>query len=58
MNLIDLYVTEVLSEPYEAYNHWFVDVMADGYGSIQKSAVMLNSKEEADNIDVGYKFLG
>lgn len=55
MNLIDLQVTEVLSKPY--FNHmWCVDVMADAWGSKQKTKVYCKTEEEAKKVDVGYTF--
>jgi hypothetical protein len=56
MNLIDFVVTEVLSKPYFNYL-WCVDVIADGYGSKQKTTVHCQSEEDASQVDIGYKFL-
>jgi hypothetical protein len=55
MNLIDLQVTEVLSKPY--FNHmWCVDVIAEAWGSRQKTKVYFQKEEEAAKVDVGYTF--
>lgn len=59
MNLIDLKVTELTSEPYQITgSYWNVDVMADGYGNIQPATISCKTKEEADTICVGYQFTG
>jgi len=62
MNLIDLEVIEVLSEPekhtFSLGEYWTVDVKVTAYGRVGKSQVMCKTKEEADNIKVGYKYQG
>ena len=57
MNLIDFFVTEIVSEPYFKYNKWWIDVRADGYGIVSKHTLMFDTKDECLNIDIGYKFL-
>ena len=57
MNLIDFFVTEIVSEPYFEYNKWWIDVRADGYGVVSKHQLMFNTKEQCLNVSVGYKFL-
>ena len=55
MNIVQCTVTKVLSEPY--FNHiWCVDVDADSWGNVQKTTVYCKTKEQADNVKVGYKF--
>ena len=56
MNVVDAVVTKVLSKPYFNYM-WCVDVEADFWGSKGNTIVYCNSKEDADKVDVGYKFL-
>jgi hypothetical protein len=58
MNLIDFYVTEIISEPYFEYNKWWLDVVAITHGVKSKHQLMFNSKQECDKIEVGYKFVG
>lgn len=58
MNLIDLYVTEVLEEPRYKFGYWMVEVMANGYGHISQTTVYCDSKEEALKVQKGYKFQG
>jgi hypothetical protein len=59
MNLIDLYVTEVTSEPYQLNSgSWIVDVFAEAYGSIQSTHVFCKTIEEANSVCVGTTFLG
>lgn len=57
MNLVDCFVTKILSLPYEMYGKWWVKVEYDCYGSSQKTSLMFNTKEEAEKIETGYKFL-
>ena len=57
MNLIDFFVTEIISEPYFEYNKWWIDVIADGYGVVSKYTLMFDTKDECLNVDIGYKFL-
>lgn len=57
MNLVDCYVTRVLSEPYEAYNKWWVLVEYDSWGRLAQTTVMCDTEEEAERVDVGYHFL-
>lgn len=55
MNLIEHVVTKVLSASY--YNRfWCVDVEADAYGHVSKTTLYFNTKEQADDVKVGYKF--
>jgi len=57
MNLVDCFVKEILSEPYQKYNKWWLDVKYDSWGRESKTELMLNTKEEAENIKVGHKFV-
>lgn len=57
MNLVDCYVTKVLSKPYERYGMWCVDVEFDFYGHKSEGTIYDLTKEEADKVDVGYKLL-
>ena len=57
MNLLDGYVVQILSEPYFEYDRWWVIVRYDCYGSISQSTLMFNTKEEADGVFIGYKFV-
>lgn len=58
MNLLDHTVTKVLSEPYEKYDKWWVRVESECYGSKIESSIMFTSKENAEQVKVGYVFLG
>jgi len=55
MNLVDCFVTKVLSKPYEHYGMWCVDVEFDFYGHKSEGTIYDLTKEEADKVDVGYK---
>lgn len=57
MNLINFYVTEIISEPIFMYDKWFIDVMADSHGVISKNTIMFNTKEECLLVCIGYEFL-
>ena len=58
MNLLDHTVTKVLSKPYEKYDKWWVRVECECYGNIGEHLIMFNSKEQAEEVKVGYVFLG
>mgnify|MGYP006994816436 FL=1 len=58
MNLLDHTVTKVLSKPYEKYYKWWVRVECEYYGNIGERLIMFNSKEQAEEVTVGYVFLG
>lgn len=58
MNMIDLIVVRVLSEPREAYGKWWVDVVASAWGTESKNTVMLQTREEAESVKPGFKFMG
>lgn len=62
MNYLDGYVEEVLSEPYyDDYRsgifRWWVEVsyVSEGVGVI--TTLMFDTKEEAEAVKPGYKFL-
>lgn len=57
MNYVDSEVIEVLGLPFFINKHWFVKVKADGEGGNFETTIMVNSKEEAENIKVGHNFL-
>lgn len=57
MNLIEHYVTEVLSEPYEKYNAWFVDVKVTCYGHESIQSIYCKTEEDAKNVKIGHMFL-
>lgn len=58
MNLIDLYVTKVLSEPEFEYGFWWVKVEAEAYGRTSEHSVYFDKKSDALKVKPGYKFLG
>jgi predicted nucleotide-binding protein (sugar kinase/HSP70/actin superfamily) len=57
MNLIDAKIVEVISEPFEKYNKWWVEVkIDDSYGSGSEPSdyqVMKETLEEALLVKVG-----
>ena len=56
MNLLDFYVTEILSEPRFEYNKWWLDVNANCCGLIYKHTLMFASEKEAESVKKGYVF--
>lgn len=63
MNLVDCYVTKILDEPYflklpNDKEIWVLNVEYDCYGSMQEIGLIFETKEEADKVEIGYKFLG
>jgi hypothetical protein len=56
MNLIDAYVTQVLSDPYEKYGKWFLEVEYTSWGRPGRTKLMLSSKREALAVFPGYRF--
>ncbi len=57
MNLVDCVVTEVLAEPYEKYSVWWVLVRYNSWGHESDTTLMAKTKEEADRVKIGHKFL-
>lgn len=62
MNLIDAYVTKVLSEPryidkYEDHKWWQVRVEYNSYGRLSETELTFKTEEEAKLVNVGYHFL-
>ena len=61
MNLIDHCVLEVLEEPihhvFENSECYTVKVRYDAYGVESVGEVFCNTKKEAYNVKVGYKYL-
>lgn len=61
MNLIDAVVTNVIGIKYDDYGsgkyRWWVHVEYRDIGGTGEEEIMCNSKEEAENISPGYKFL-
>ncbi|HFK9386252.1 TPA: hypothetical protein ACG2V4_004538 [Escherichia coli] len=57
MNLVDAFVKKVISEPYEEYGKWWIDVEYISWGVPGKTRLMFESKELALEVKEGYKFL-
>ncbi len=57
MNKIDLWVIEIIGSPYIEYNKYFLDVMAESHGTTSYHSLMFDTFNEANNIEIGYKFL-
>lgn len=63
MNLVDCYVTKVLSEPEyidkyaaEGLIWWQVSVEYDSYGRLSETRLTFKTKEDADAVKMGYVF--
>lgn len=50
MNLVDAFVTKVISGPYEEYGKWWVDVEYISWGVPGKSRLMFGSREQAQEV--------
>ncbi|WP_017903547.1 hypothetical protein [Pseudomonas asplenii] len=57
MNLIDCYVTSVMTQPYKKFGHWWVDVKYESEGRPGESKLMFKTKEAADAVKTGHHFL-
>lgn len=58
MNLVKAVVTEVISdEPYKRNTMWFVKVKCNCYGSISEKELMFETKQQAEQVEVGYDYL-
>lgn len=57
MNLIDCFVEEIISEPYEKFNMWWVNVKSDCYGNISEGHLMFSTEEKAKELKIGHKYL-
>lgn len=61
MNLINATVLSVIDIRYDDYGsgnyYWFVDVVCIDEGGQSKSTIMCKTKEEAESIGPGYRFL-
>ncbi|MDZ9638994.1 hypothetical protein SNC27_24450 [Escherichia coli] len=54
MNLVDAFVKKVISEPYEEYGKWWIDVEYISWGVPGKTRLMFESKEQALEVKEGY----
>jgi len=57
MNLVDCYVTQVLSEPYKKFSHWWVDVKYESWGKPGEHKLMFKTEQAAKAVATGYRFL-
>ncbi|MEK4343240.1 MULTISPECIES: hypothetical protein [Brevibacillus] len=64
MNLVDAVVTKVLSKPRfndkyaeDGVTWWEVDVEYNCYGRLNERTMVFDSKDEADEVQIGYEFL-
>jgi hypothetical protein len=57
MNVIDFYVTKILSMPYCEYDRWWVKVKAESHGVESEHQLMFDTEEKAASVNIGYKFL-
>jgi len=59
MNLVDCYVTELLSEVFKDSNTHFygVKVKFNSYGVESETELYFDTEKEAKKVKVGYKFL-
>lgn len=57
MNLVQLHVTEIISEPYFEFDKWWVKVMAGAYGHASTYELMFETREQCNKVTIGYSFL-
>ena len=57
MNLIDCYVTEVLTAPRLEFGFWIVRVSFDSHGRISETELCFPTISAAEGVSPGYKFL-
>ena len=57
MNLVDAFVTKVISGPYEEYGKWWVDVEYISWGVPGKSRLKFHSRAQAQEAQEGFRFL-
>jgi len=58
MNLVDITVIEVITEPYQLVNGmWTTVVKTDCYGNIKEQTYTRHSKRDVDIYVVGYTWL-
>jgi len=55
-NLVNAIVEEILGKPYKEYGKWFLKVKYNSYGVLDTHTFMFDSKEEAEEIEVGHEF--
>lgn len=60
MNVVDVYITEILEEPKQVVNEeeccWQVKVMTDCYGQKKEKVLKATSKKLIDRYKVGYSW--
>jgi hypothetical protein len=57
MNLLDAYVTKIISKPFKDYGKWWVKVEYYCYSINSQTQLFFDTKEEAEKVEIGYKFL-
>ena len=66
MNILEHYVTEILSEPRECkyedhkgeeVSVWILDIKSVCYGRTQETYLTFDTKEEAENIQIGHIYM-
>ncbi len=57
MNVLEHTVVKILSKPYSINTAWFIDVIADCYGTEHETTVVKFSEEEIKEVKPGYKFV-
>lgn len=57
MNLIDCYVTKILSEPYRKFGHWWVSAEYESEGRRGKTKLIFRTEEAARAAKVRHHFL-
>lgn len=56
MNKVDAYVKKVISEPIFRHDKWCITVLYNCYGKVSTQTLMFDNREEAEEVESGYKF--
>lgn len=56
MNVVDCFVKKILRPPYKHGDCWCVDVEFISWGTVSKGTIYGLTLEEAQRVEVGYKF--
>ncbi len=57
MNLVDAVVTKVLAPPYFEHEMYWLKVEYESWGVLSQTELMFSTKEDAEKVKTGFKFL-
>lgn len=56
MNKTNCIVTKIIEKPHLEFNKYFMRVEFESYGVISETTLMFDYKDQADKVNIGYKF--